>query len=524
MNDIEFRHSCGILIKNRAREKRRHINNREVLGMADKEVESIDEAEKTEKDEEGSFADLFEQSSQTPKSGFSPGDRVTGKVVKIGQDTIFVDLGGKSEGLIEAQEFRDENGSLTIKEGDEVELRISSFRGGIHLSKAIKVRGAEAVQVLREAYQNQIPVEGRVAAVNKGGFEVEISGLRAFCPISQIDLQYCEKPEEHVGSRYQFRVMELKERGKNIIVSRRVLLQEEHEKKLRETMAALKPDLELDGKVTRVADFGAFVDIGGVEGMVHVSEITHARVEKPSEVLQPGQMVRVKVLRIEPEKKGRQKIALSMKALEPDSWEKGLGFQEGDVISGKVSRLADFGAFVEVAPGVDGLVYRSEISYEKVSHPSRFLKVGDPVNVRVLKMDEPNKRVSLSIKDATVFKGIGEEEGEVRLEVGQVVKGIIEDQKPYGLFVRLPQLGMKVRGLLPLEELLESDRSEVKRKLPPGKEVQVEIVSIDGENKIRLSQKSIKDKEDRGDYEKFIQKEKRGSLGTLGDLFQKLKK
>ena len=138
--------------------------------------------------------------------------------------------------------------------------------------------------------------------------------------------------------------------------------------------------------------------------------------------------------------------------------------------------------------------------------------------------DEPNKRISLSIKDATVFKGIGEEEGEVRLEVGQVVKGIIEDQKPYGLFVRLPQLGMKVRGLLPLEELLESGRAEVKRKLPPGKEVQVEIVSIDGENKIRLSQKSIKDREDRDDYEKFIQKEKRGSLGTLGDLFQKLKK
>ena len=502
---------------------RNDIKNGEVLGMAEKEAESIDEVEKTEKDEEGSFAELFEQSSKAPNSRFSPGDRVTGKVVKIGQDTIFVDLGGKSEGLVEAQEFRDENGQLTIKEGDEVELRISSFRGGIHLSKGIKVHGAEAVQVLREAYQNQIPVEGRVAAVNKGGFEVEISGLRAFCPISQIDLQYCERPEEHVGAKYQFRILELKERGKNIIVSRRVLLQEEHEKKLQETMAALKPDLELEGKVTRVADFGAFVDIGGVEGLVHVSEITHARVEKPSEVLQPGQVVRVKVLRIEPEKKGRQKIALSMKALEPDSWDKGLGFQEGDVISGRVSRLADFGAFVEVAPGVDGLVYRSEISYEKVSHPSRLLTVGDRVNVRVLKIDESNKRISLSIKEATISEGRGEEEGEARLEVGQVLRGIIEDQKPYGLFVRLPQLGMRARGLLPLEELLESDRSDVKRKLPPGKEVHVEIIAIEGEGKIRLSQKAIKDKEDRGDYEKFLQKGKRGSLGTLGDLFQKLK-
>ena len=363
-----------------------------------------------------------------------------------------------------------------------------------------------------------------MAAVNKGGFEVEISGLRGFCPISQIDIQYCERPEEHVGARYQFRILELKERGRNIILSRRALLQEEQEKKIKETLAVLKPDLELEGRVTKVADFGAFVDIGGIEGMVHVSEITHARVEKPSDILQPGQTVRVKILRIEPEKNGRRRIALSMKALEPDPWEKGLGFQEGEVISGRVSRLADFGAFVEVAPGVDGLVYRSEISYEKVSHPSRFLNAGDQVNVRVLKIDEGSRRISLSIKDATVFEPAGGPEGETRMEAGQVLTGIVEDQKPYGLFVRLPQLGMRVRGLLPLEELLESDRGDVKRKLPPGTEIQVEIIAVEEGNKIRLSQKSIKDREDRGDFEKFIPKGKAGSLGTLGEIFQKLKK
>jgi small subunit ribosomal protein S1 len=488
--------------------------------MAENEIEST----LKEEEEEGSFAELFEQSVQKPGRGFSPGDRVSGIVVKISPDTVFVDLGGKSEGVAEAQEFRDDEGKLTIKEGDPVELRVSSLRHGIHLSKAVKVRGAEAVQVLRDAFQNQIPVEGRVAAVNKGGFEVEISGLRGFCPISQIDIQYCERPEEHVGARYQFRILELKERGRNIILSRRALLQEEQEKKIKETLAALQPDLELEGRVTKVADFGAFVDIGGIEGMVHVSEITHARVEKPSDVLQPGQTVRVKILRIEPEKNGRRRIALSMKALEPDPWEKGLGFQEGEVISGRVSRLADFGAFVEVAPGVDGLVYRSEISYEKVSHPSRFLNAGDQVNVRVLKIDEGSRRISLSIKDATVFEPAEGSEGETRMEPGQVLTGIVEDQKPYGLFVRLPQLGMRVRGLLPLEELLESDRGDVKRKLPPGKEIQVEIIAVEEGNKIRLSQKSIKDREDRGDFEKFIPKGKPGSLGTLGEIFQKLKK
>lgn len=496
-----------------------------VLEMTGEEKEDINKGGSADQDEEGSFAELFQQSFQAPSGRFSPGDRVTGKVVKIGPDTIFIDLGGKSEGLVEADEFRDEQGNLGVKEGDEVELRIFSLRGGIHLSKAIKVQGVEAIRVLREAYQNQIPVEGRVAGVNRGGFEVEISSLKAFCPISQIDLQYCEKPEEHIGARYQFRIIEMKERGKNIILSRRVLLQEEHEKKLKETMAALKPDLELEGKVTKLIDFGAFVDIGGVEGMVHVSEITHARVEKPSEVLQPGQMVRVKILKIEPEKNGRQRIALSMKALEPDAWERGLSFQEGDIIPGKVSRLADFGAFVEVAPGVDGLVHRSEISYEKVSHPSRFLRTGDQVNVRVLKIDEANRRISLSIKDAAIPKGAEEDEGGAGLEVGRVLKGIVEDQKPYGLFVRLPQMGMRVRGLLPLEELLDSDRADVKRRMPPGKEIQVEIVAIEGENKIRLSQKSIQDRKDRGDYEGFLEKRNRpGSLGTLGDLFKKMNK
>ncbi len=496
--------------------------------MADKDTEKFDSEEETEavdSGEEGSFAELFEQSAQTPYGRFSPGDRVKGMVVKISPETVFIDLGGKSEGTADAHEFKDEDGTLKINEGDEVELRVASVKGGIHLSKAIKARGAEAVEILRDAFRNQLPVEGRVAAVNKGGFDVEISGLKSFCPISQMELRYCERPEEHVGARYQFRIMELKERGRNIIVSRRVLLQEEQEKKLQETLASLKPDLELDGQVTKLADFGAFVDLGGIEGMIHVSEISRSRIGHPSEVLKTGQTVRVRILKIEPGKKGRQKISLSMKVLEPDAWDAGLPFQEGDVIPGKVTRLADFGAFVEVAPGLDGLVHRSEISYEKVGHPSSVLNAGDTVQVRVLKIDEPNRKISLSIKDAMVFDQAEGSEGEVRLEVGQVLKGIVEDQKNYGLFVRLPQLGMRVRGLLPLEELLESDRSDVKRKLPPGAEVQVEIIALEEGNKIRLSQKSIKDRADRGDYEKFLKKSDRGgSLGTLGEVFQRLKK
>jgi small subunit ribosomal protein S1 len=476
---------------------------------------------------EESFAELLEASSESPGRKLYPGDKVSGKVLKVGKDTVFVDLGGKSEGIAEIQEFLDNDGHLTIKEGDWVEMRVSSIRDEIHLTKGMKVQGAVSLDILREAKENLIPVEGRVTGVVKGGFEVNLSGNRAFCPLSQIDLAFCEKPEEHVGARYPFRIMEIKEKGKNIIVSRRALLEEEQEKKSKETLTRLKPGLECEGKVTKLTDFGAFVDIGGIEGMVHISEISHGRTNHPSDILKPGQQVKVKVTKIEEDKEGRPKVSLSIKALEPDSWEKGLGFEEGEIIQGKISRLTDFGAFVEVAPGVDGLVHISEISYDRVPHPSKLLKEGEWVDVLVMGVDRETRRISLSIKEAAVKKRMEqEEEGSdgVRLEVGQVLKGIIEDSKPYGIFVRLPQLGPKVRGLLPMEELKDSGKGDVKKKFPKGQEIQVEIILIDEKGKIRLSQRAIEEREDREDYKKFLEKEERdGKLGTFGDLFKNLK-
>jgi small subunit ribosomal protein S1 len=477
--------------------------------------------------EEISFEELLKASSEAPSRRLFPGDKVSGKVLKVGKDTIFVDLGGKSEGIADIQEFLDKEGKLTVKEGDWVEMRVASTKYEIHLTKGMKVQGANALDVLHEAQQNLIPVEGRVTSVVKGGFEVDLSGLRAFCPLGQIDLRFCERPEEHVGARYPFRIMEIKEKGKNMIISRRVLLEEEQEKKLKETLAKLKPDMECEGRVMKLTDFGAFVDIGGIEGMVHISEISHARINRPSEIINLGQQVKVKVMKIDEDKEGHPKISLSMKALEPDSWEKGLGFEEGEIIKGKVSRLTDFGAFIEVAPGVDGLVHVSEISYERVSHPSKFLHEGDLIDVLVVGIDHETHRISLSIKEAMIKKRM-EKEGEdltpVKLEVGQVLKGIVEDSKPYGIFIRLPQFGPKVKGLLPMEELRESGKRDVKKKFPKGEEIQVEIVAIDIQGKIRLSQRVIEEREDREDFKKFLEKdEKDGKLGTLGDVFKNLK-
>jgi len=480
-----------------------------------------------EKKDEMSFAELFEAHPETPGKSFLPGDTVSGVVVKIAKDTIFVDLGGKSEGMVGTEEFLDRDGNVTVKKGDRLELRVASTRDGIHLSKGIKAHGAEALELLHEARHSLIPVEGRVTAVNKGGFEVEISGHRAFCPVSQIGLRFCEKPEEHIGQRYTFRIMEIAERGKNILVSRRVLLQEEQEEKRKEIMATLKPGSEFEGKVTKLTEFGAFVDIGGIDGMVHISEISHARISRPSEILQPGQDVKVKVLKVEPEKGGRQKIALSMKALEPDAWEKGLEFQEGAILRGKVSRLTDFGAFVELAPGLEGLVHVSEISFERVTHPKKFLKEGDVVDIVVLKIDEEKRRVSLSIKEVSIRKRLAEQEPgspQARLEVGQLLEGIVEDIKPYGIFVRLPQFGSEVRGLLPMEGLSDPGKGDVKKKFSRGQEIQVEIVAIDEKGRILLSQKTMEERADRESYSKFLETEdKPGQLGTFGELLKDLK-
>jgi small subunit ribosomal protein S1 len=482
----------------------------------------------TEKEfnEEPSFEELLKASSESPGRKLFPGDKISGKVAKISKDTIFVDLGGKSEGIADVQEFLDKEGRLIVQQGDLVEMRVASTREGIHLTKGMKVQGADALDMLREAKENRLPVEGRVSGVVKGGFEVNLSGIRAFCPLGQIDLAFCEKPEEHVGAKYPFRIMEIKERGKNIIVSRRALLEEEREKKSKETLATLKPDLECEGKVTKLTDFGVFVDLGGVEGMVHISQISHGRINHPSEVLKVGQQVNVKVLKIESDKEGRPKISLSVKALEPDAWDKGLGFEEGQIIHGKVSRLADFGAFVEVAPGVDGLVHISEISYDRVPHPSKLLKEGEWVDALVMGIDRELRRISLSIKEAAIKKKMDMEEGseKPRLEVGQILKGIVEDSKPYGLFVRLPQFGPRIRGLLPMEELRVSEKGDVKKKFPKGQEIQVEILSIDEKGRIRLSQRVMEEREDRKDYERFAEKEERaGKLGTLGEIFKDLK-
>jgi len=488
--------------------------------------------QKEDENREPTFEELFEANPETPAEHFQMGDTVTGTVVGIAAgESLFVDLGGKSEGVVEAAEFLDEEGNLSVKVGDRLELKVVAVSDAVYLSRTLKVRGEQALEVLREAYQSRLPVEGRVTGVNKGGLDVEISGVRAFCPVSQIDLGFCENPEAHVGMRYAFRIQEFKERGRNVIVSRRALLEEERQKLARQVLEKLKAGDVMQGTVRRLMKYGAFVDIGGVEGMLHISQMAHHRLNDPSELLHVGQQVRVLVEQCEAGPDGKPRISFSMKALEPTPWERGLGLREGEVVTGTVKRLMDFGAFVELLPGVEGLVHVSEISYERIAHPRKALSEGQQVEVRILRIDEEKKRIALSVKEARAFPAGGDEksagapEGALKLEAGLRLKGVVESAASRGLHIRLPEAGPGVRGYLPQEELGTQGRgSDMKRSFPPGTSIEVEVESVEGGDKVRLSHRKMKEREQRGEYQKYRdQGNKPGGLATLGDLFKDFK-
>lgn len=341
-----------------------------------------------------------------PSEGPKVGDKVSGQIVSIGEENAFIDLGGKAEGTIELAQIRNDKGELTAAVGDTIEAVIASQEpetGNLVLKAKPVGRGAAALAELRQAFVHEIPVEGFVKATNKGGVEVQVSGLRAFCPVSQLDVRYVENPEQFVGQRLKFKISRLEEKDKgrpNIILSRRALLQEEEQARAAVAREKLAVGAVLEGTVTSLTSYGAFVDLGGIEGLLHVSEISHTRVNDPKEVLSVGQPVEVQVTKIEKGKDGKgERISLSRRSLERDPWQDAVSrFPEGTKVNGKVVRLETFGAFVELAPGLDGLVHISQLGAgRRVTHPREVVKPGQEVEVTVIGVDKPKRRISLSM-------------------------------------------------------------------------------------------------------------------------------
>lgn len=355
-----------------------------------------------------SFAELFEQAgADEPQGRRRPqvGSVVSGRVVAMSREAVFIELGAKAEGIIDRAELCNEDGELTVAVGDVVEARVASAKEGQIVLRIRAARGQDGSTELAHAKEHGLPVEGTVSQVIKGGVEVQLGTLRAFCPISQIDAHYVEDPSVFVGQKLEFRVTQF-ETGRggtpNIVLSRRALLEAEAAVKAVETRAKLEVGGTVSGVISAIKEYGAFVDLGGLEGMLHISELGFGRIGHPNEVLSVGQKVEVQIKSIAAteDKRRPERISLSLKALQDDPWE---GFVasvgEGQRLSGEVMRVEVFGAFVALAPAVEGLVHISEIVGDRrLRHPREAVSVGQKVEVCVIGIDQERRRIALSMK------------------------------------------------------------------------------------------------------------------------------
>ena len=488
-------------------------------------------------DEAGDFAAMLAESGTPQQQKLRLGQKVQAKVAHVGAEIAYLDLGGKGEAIIDLRELRNEKGELLVQAGEAIDAYVLSLADGTPVMTRSVPKGAGR-EVLQQALEWKVPVEGTVTAQNKGGLEVDLGGLRAFVPASQIDVRFVEDTARFVGQKLKFRVMEI--RGGNAILSRRALLEEERAALATELRKKLEVGAVLEGTVSSVRDFGAFVDLGGVEGLVHVSELSHQRVAHAQDVVQAGQKVRVQVLRIETEErgsaarrgeaagrssggeKGHERIALSLRALEQDPWDAARPqLKEGTRLQGKVARLQPFGAFVELFPGVDGLVHVSALSNRHVQHPREVVKEGEAIWVQVESVDDAQKRVAL--------RRISEDEGQApaapekkaggrRPRVGDMVDVKVDRVEAYGVFVSWSE----GKGLVPNAELGTPRGSDNHKTTPVGTQFKAQIIEIDDRGRYRLSRTSAERSEGRAEYEAYRRKAPPPGkgFGTLGDLLR----
>lgn len=340
------------------------------------------------------FAALFEASLKTKR--FEKGQTVDGTIVAVGNEVAFVNVGGKGEAVIALDELRDDGGALEVAAGDRIQAVVVSTAGGLTLSRRLALGAATARQI-EDAFRAGLPVEGKVEREIKGGYEIRVARQRAFCPHSQIDLRRDTTPADHLGRTYAFRIVEYKEGGRNVIVSRRALLEEDQRARAADIRASIVEGAVVKGRVASVRDFGAFVDLGaGVQGLLHVSEMGWSRVPDPAELVAPGDEITVKVLRVDRDK---QQIALGLKQLIDDPWSKvGAAYQVGQVHQGRVSRIADFGAFVELEPGIEALAHAS--TFQASRGPAdwrRSVAIGMTGAFEILTIDLEKRRIGVAL-------------------------------------------------------------------------------------------------------------------------------
>ncbi len=438
---------------------------------------------------EATFAEAFEASLnfKTPEQG----ELLKGQIVSISGDDAFVSYGGPSEAVMAANELD----GLDV--GDTVEGTVVKTSPEIRISRKL-AKGKASLDLLRQMYENRLPVEAKVAARNKGGFDVNIGGLRAFCPLSQIALGKIDNADQFIGQSYEFRVTELSDDGRRIVVSRAALLKEANASRAEETRRNIVPGAELTGSIKTITPFGAFVDLGGIDGLLHVSEMSRRRVTDPKEVVTVGQEVRVKVIKVENDGK---RISLSMKDQEPDPWsDVGDRYPAGTQFSGRIVRTTDFGLFVEVEPGIDGLVHYSQLPFG-VKQGDADIAIGTSVSGWVREVDPSKKRLSLSLREVATrdpWEGASQ-----RYPAGKVVEGTVDHGGAPGIFV---QIEPGLTGLIPNSEISVAPGADPSRAHEAGEKLMVRIMNIDPQRKrISLSHEAAKAAAERDEYVKFAE-------------------
>lgn len=474
-------------------------------------LETGTDANNMDKDD---FASLL-AATELKRSSLQPGQKVKGKVIAITRDSIFVDLGIKQDGILDHAEFLDSEGKDTVREGDEVEAWIVSISPlGPRLSKSMTGSGVAALEDARDA---GIPVEGRIIGPCKGGYQVEVLGKTAFCPGSQMQNLPGVSAEEMAGRLMQFLITKVEHNGRNIVVSRRALLEREKQENIDKLLAEIKIGDITEGIVTRLPGYGAFIELApGIEGLAHISELSFGRVEKPEDVLATGEKVKVKIISMEKDAKGNLRFGLSLKQAMADPWENILDqIAPGDLRIAKVTRLAPFGAFMEIAPGVEGLAHISEFSWEKrINKPEEMLAVGDNVNVKIKDIAPDAKRISLSIKDA---QGDPWSEVEEKFKAGAIAQGIVESATPKGLVVALAP---GITGFLPAGNARHANIPLTKMK--QGDEIQAAILSVDASARRIILEAPDPQQESEKNWRQHAAKEDNGKgFGIMAQALQK---
>ena len=437
---------------------------------------------------ENSFADILSEFEQKHANG--RGQAIEGTVVSVSPESVFVDIGRKMDGVIPVEQFRDKNGVLQIQPGDRVTVTITGRdEEGAYQLSTLKVERPRDWSAFQKAFDEKRTIGGTVTEMVKGGFRVDV-GLPAFMPASRSGVREMADMDKLVGQQIECRIIKLDTADEDVVVDRRAVLEERERQERQRAFDELAEGAVVRGTVRSLTDFGAFVDIGGVDGLLHVADMAWNRVAKPSDLLSVGDSVEVKILKINPD---TRRIALGMKQLAPDPWTlAGERFHVGDRVQGKVSRLADFGAFIELMPGVDGLIHVSELSWsKKIRKPSDVLKPGEMVEALVLGINTADRRISLGLKQAL---GDPWEEAQKKYTPDTVVEGPVTSLTKFGAFV---DLGNGIEGMIHIADISRPGTQTTRlnhanEALKNGQVVKAVVLDLDKERRrVRLGMKQL---------------------------------